>query len=91
MALGAPPDGPGASSVAKCYRLLRTILTTAVEDGLIVANPCSIKGAGIEPAKERMLPSLAEVQALADTVRRSSEGSFFSLRSAGCVAASYSH
>ena len=62
-------DGPGASSVAKCYRLLRTILTTAVEDGLIVANPCAIKGAGIEPAEERMLPSLAEVQALADTVQ----------------------
>ena len=26
-------DGPGASSAAKCYRLLRTILSTAVEDG----------------------------------------------------------
>lgn len=61
-------DGPGASSVAKCYRLLRTILTTAVEDGLIVVSPCSIKGAGIEPAEERPLPTLAEVYALADTV-----------------------
>jgi integrase len=61
--------GPGASSVAKCYRLLRTILTTAVEDGLIVSNPCSIKGAGIEPADERTLPTLAQVNALADAIQ----------------------
>jgi integrase len=62
-------SGPGASSAAKCYRLLRTILTTAVEDGLIVANPCSINGAGIEPADERTLPTLAQVTALADAVQ----------------------
>lgn len=62
-------DGPGASSVAKCYRLVRTILTTAVEDGLIVVNPCSIKGAGIEPSDERTLPTLAQVNALAETVQ----------------------
>jgi integrase len=61
-------DGPGAPSVAKCYRLLRTILTTAVEDGLIVANPCAIKGAGVEPEEERRLPTLAEVYELAATV-----------------------
>jgi integrase len=62
-------DGPGASSVAKCYRLLRTILTTAVEDGLIVANPCAIKGAGIEPSDERVLPTLGQVHELADTIQ----------------------
>jgi integrase len=62
-------DGPGASSVAKCYRLLRTILNTAVEDGLIVVNPCAIKGAGVEPADERALPTLAQVYELADTVQ----------------------
>jgi integrase len=62
-------NGPGASSVAKCYRLLRTILTTAVEDGFIVANPCSIKGAGIEPADERPLPTLAHVNALAEAIQ----------------------
>jgi len=61
--------GPGRSSAAKCYRLLRTILTTAVEDGLIVANPCSIKGAGVEPADERELPTLAQVYALAEAVK----------------------
>lgn len=62
-------NGPGAPSVAKCYRLLRTILGTAVEDGTIVANPCSIKGAGVEASEERSLPTLAEVYALADTIK----------------------
>src|SRR5579862_8013815 len=32
----------------KSYRVLRTILTTAVEDGLLSRNPCIIKGAGQE-------------------------------------------
>ena len=38
--------GVGPSTVAKCYRLLRAILSTAVEDGVIVKNPCVIKGQG---------------------------------------------
>ena len=61
-------SGLGPASVAKCYRLLRTILNTAIEDGLIVANPCSIKGAGVEPTEERPLPTLAQVYELAATV-----------------------
>jgi integrase len=58
------PDGPGPSTAAKCYRLLRSILTTAVEDGLIPANPCTIKGAGVEPADERAIPTVAQVHDL---------------------------
>ena len=61
-------DGPGASTAAKCYRLLRAILNTAVEDGLIVANPCTIKGAGVEPGGERAIPTVDQVYALADGV-----------------------
>ena len=60
------PDGPGASTAAKCYRLLRSILTTAVEDGLIPANPCTIKGAGVEPADERPIPTVAQVHDLVE-------------------------
>jgi hypothetical protein len=30
---------------AKAYRLLRAVLTTAVEDGLIAMNPCQIREA----------------------------------------------
>lgn len=62
-------NSPGAPTVAKCYRLLHTILNTAVEDGLITANPCAIKGAGVEPDDERIIPTLGQVSALADAVR----------------------
>jgi hypothetical protein len=36
----------------KAYRLLRAIMNTAVEDGLIRRNPCRIKGAGSEDSPE---------------------------------------
>ena len=62
-------EGPGASTTAKCYRLLRAILNTAVEDGLIAANPCRIRGAGAERAEERPLPTVEQVFALAEAVR----------------------
>ncbi|MCU1497835.1 MAG: Integrase, Lambda phage type [Acidimicrobiales bacterium] len=62
------PDGPGASTAAKCYRLLRSILATAVEDGLLAANPCNIKGAGVEPSEERPIPTVAQVHAIAATI-----------------------
>ncbi|WP_019878010.1 site-specific integrase [Sporichthya polymorpha] len=39
-------------TVAKSYRLLRAIMTTAVEDGLIRQNPCPIKGGGMEASPE---------------------------------------
>ena len=53
---------------AKCYRLLRAILTTAVEDGLILKNPCVIKGAGVERASERPTATPAQVWALAEAI-----------------------
>lgn len=61
-------NGPGPSTVAKCYRLLRAILGTAVEDGLIAVNPCTIKGAGVEHAAERPVITPAQAWALADAV-----------------------
>lgn len=62
------PQGPGQITAAKCYRLLRAICTTAVEDNLIPRNPCSIRGAGQERPSERPMFSLTQVQALAGTV-----------------------
>ncbi|HXH59117.1 site-specific integrase [Iamia sp.] len=62
------PAGPGASTAAKCYRLLRSIMATAVEDGLALTNPCTIKGAGVEPADERPIPTVEQVHALAATI-----------------------
>ena len=60
--------GPGAITAAKCYRLLRAILNTAVEDGLIAINPCTIRGAGAEQSPERVIPTIAQVVELANTV-----------------------
>lgn len=59
---------PGATTVAKCYRLLRAILATAVEDGITLKNPCVIKGAGIERPEERGVATVEQVYALADAI-----------------------
>jgi integrase len=62
-------DG-GASevTVAKAYRLLKAIMNTAVDDGLIRRNPCRLKGAGQERSPERGVLTLRQVSAVADTV-----------------------
>ena len=59
---------PGPVTVAKCYRLLRTILSTAVEDELIVKSPCVIKGAGVEHSPERPVATIAQVEQIAEAV-----------------------
>jgi integrase len=53
---------------AKAYRLLSSIMRTAVADEVISRNPCQVKGAAVEKAPERPVASIAEVQALADTM-----------------------
>jgi integrase len=62
--------GLAQSSCAKNYRLLRTILTTAVEDGIITKNPCAIKGAGVAKSPERPIATLEQVFALSDAIDR---------------------
>ena len=52
----------------KAYRLLRTILTTAVDDGVLAENPCRVKGAASERAAERSIPTVAEVEAIVDAI-----------------------
>ena len=59
---------PGPVTVAKAYRLLRTILNDAVDDGLLVKNPCSIRGAGVERSPERPIATLEQVDALAEAI-----------------------
>jgi len=61
-------NGVGPVTVAKAYRLLKAILSTAVDDGMIRRNPCRIKGAGQENSPERPVLTLGEVFALADAV-----------------------
>ena len=62
----ARPFGP--VTVAKAYRLLHAIMTTAVEDGLIRRNPCNIKGAGQEHSDERPVVPISTLVELLDNV-----------------------
>jgi integrase len=54
--------------VAKVYRLLRSILNTAVEDELLDANPCRIRNGGREQSRERPIPTVDQVKAAADAM-----------------------
>ncbi|MFB7133234.1 tyrosine-type recombinase/integrase [Streptomyces sp. NPDC056237] len=58
----------GATTVAKSYRLLKAIMETATDDELIRRNPCRIRGAGSEKAKERPTAAVEQVDALADAM-----------------------
>jgi len=50
-----------SSTASKAYRLLSTILRTAVADGLIVTSLCKVSGASVEHAAERPTATVAEV------------------------------
>ena len=60
--------GLSHNTAAKCYRLLRTILGTAVEDELILRNPCALKGAGVERVEERPVATVEQVWSAADAM-----------------------
>ncbi len=57
-----------ANTAAKCYRVLRTILGTAVHDELIISNPCKLPGAGVERVAERPTATVVEVLHAADSM-----------------------
>jgi integrase len=58
----------GTVTVARAYRLLRSILQTAVDDELLVRQPCRISGAGEARSTERPVLSATEIAALAAEV-----------------------
>lgn len=60
--------GMSVNRAAKVYRLLRAILGTAVDDGMLKRNPCRIKGADREQESSRPVASVPQVYALADAV-----------------------
>jgi integrase len=53
------------TTAAKAYRLLSSILRTAVSDEILTKKPCQVRGAAVEKAPERPIASIAEVDALA--------------------------
>jgi integrase len=54
------------STAAKAYRLLSTILNTAVTDDLIDRSPCRVERAGVEHAAERPTVTLAELDVIVE-------------------------
>ena len=61
-------SGVSAVTAAKAYRLLKAIMNTAADDGLIRRNPCRIKGAGREVSPERPVLTIGQVYALAAAI-----------------------
>jgi len=58
----------GTSTVARCYRILRAVLNTAVEDELITSSPCRIKNGGTYRNIERPTLTIAEIDQLSKCV-----------------------
>lgn len=57
------------TALAQSYRLLRSILSVAVNDEVIASNPCRVRSAGTpKPARPARSLTVAEVQALAAKV-----------------------
>ncbi len=59
---------PGASTTAKCYRLVHAVFATAVEDSAVLRNPCAVKGASAEKPVERPVATIEQVFELADAI-----------------------
>ncbi|HUC38312.1 MAG TPA: site-specific integrase [Acidimicrobiales bacterium] len=57
---------PGAS--ASAYRLLRAIFASAVRDDKLLRSPCRVAKGGMDRTVERPMLTMAEVQALTDTM-----------------------
>ena len=61
-------DERGAQIAAKSYRLLRTLLNSAVEEELMAASPCTLRGAAEEWSPERPVLTVEQVLVLSDDV-----------------------
>ncbi len=62
-------DKTGPTRRAHAYSLLRTICNTAIEDEVIAANPCRVRGAGQSKRAGQIRPaSLAELETIASSV-----------------------
>ncbi len=55
----------GRTASRQAYALLRAVMSTAVEDGMLPRNPCTIRGAGQASSPERPLLDVEAVRKLA--------------------------
>lgn len=65
---GERATATGATRLGQAYRLLKAVLGTAVQDGLLKANPCQIRGAGSVSNPERPLMSRTQMHELASAM-----------------------
>lgn len=57
------------TQAARAYELLKSILTTAVNDGRLKSNPCQIRGAASASTGRKVIPpTAAELQKMIDTI-----------------------
>jgi integrase len=61
-------SGLSPNTAAKVYRMFRTIMSTAVDDGLIRSNPVGIKGAAAESTVERPMLTWDDIDRLAQAI-----------------------
>ncbi|MCP3881554.1 MAG: tyrosine-type recombinase/integrase [Sulfitobacter sp.] len=61
-------SGLRSNTVAKVYRLCRTMLDTALDDGLLRTNPVHIKGAAVERSIERPALDWDDIEQIADAI-----------------------
>jgi integrase len=59
---------PGSTQPDRAYRLARTMLNQAVDDGIVPSNPCRVKGAGRDTAAERPVVMPDQVASLAGSI-----------------------
>jgi len=58
------------NTVAKGYRLLRAIMDLAEDDGVIVRNPCRLRGVATERLPEQRIATPEEVHRLSESIDR---------------------
>ncbi len=75
---------PGPSTIAKGYRLLSSMMVTAVIDNLVARNPCLEKGAGVERPPELRVATPEEVAAIAAAIEQRYRALVLTAAYAGC-------
>lgn len=75
---------PGPSTIAKAYRLLSSMMATAVVNNLISRNPCQEKGAGVERAPEMRIITPEQVAGIAAAIDRRYRALVLTADYAGC-------
>jgi integrase len=61
-------EHPESTQPDKAYRLARAMLNQAVDDGILLANPCRVKGAGRDHASERPVVLPDQVSHIAEAI-----------------------